>query len=166
MDQESATLTLRSVNASSSTNNSWTWRNVDLRKALGTIYDEYNVFKICLTGFGSGTATITSTDDRNVILNLSGLLWVNAGYDYSTNTKTNTVSLCGVDLLSGNGRIVNYTGEYGVMFRKPPNGLADITLTYTRVIDNSINASQVYANNMMCFTIAGVEMDKHEIVGK
>lgn len=43
MNGESSTLTLRSVNSSNITNYSWTWSDIDLRRALGTIYDKYDV---------------------------------------------------------------------------------------------------------------------------
>jgi hypothetical protein len=160
MNQESATLVLRSCNCSAGnvTNNSWKWTEINLKQALGTIFEKYDTFKICLTGFGSQSATITAVDDRNVNLNIAGLNWINSGYDYASNAKLNTVTFGAVDLVSGSGRVVNYNGNYGYMFKKPPNGWVDISLTYTRVADNSINTSQVYANNVLYFTIIGIDL--------
>jgi len=163
MEKESATIILRTVNCAVGdvTNNSWTFRQVDLRKAIGTIYNQYDHFKLCLTSFGSGSVTITNADDRtvNIYMSMSNCYWVSSGYDVSTNNRTQNCLITTADLNSGSGRSINYTGEIGVLFKKPESGITDITIYYRRCSDDSINGAQAYANAVLCFSVYGVQVD-------
>jgi len=163
MDKESATLVLRSVNCNITdvTNNTWTWRNVNLRKAMGTIYDKHETFKLCFTSFGSSSTTITNAVDRtvNVYMNMSNCTWINSGYNVSTNNRTQNCLLSTIDLNNNSGRSINFTGEVGILFKKPSSAYTDITITFTRCSDDSINSAQAYANSVYCFSIYGVKVD-------
>ena len=163
MDKESATLVLRTANCAVADigNSQWTWRNVDLRKAIGTLYNHYDHFKLCLTSYGSGSAGIGSADDRtvNIYMNMSNCYWVNSGYDVSTNNRSQNCLITTADLNSGSGRSINYTGEIGVLFKKPDSGITDITIFYRKCSNDTVNAAQVYANSVYCFSIYGVTVD-------
>jgi len=96
---ENATLLLRSIDlpasgssnesgSSSATFDAFTWNNISLRTLLGTMYDKYDTFNISLYSLSSGQgglATTTNEDDRNVVMYLSGLPFINNTYSSSTN---------------------------------------------------------------------------------
>jgi hypothetical protein len=79
MNLESAQLVLRSNTVASGPDNVRnylvTWRNVNLRQVLGTMYDKYKLFKICLTSFGNTNTGLTgvTNSDRSLQIVMSGL---------------------------------------------------------------------------------------------
>ena len=74
-----------------------TWKNVDMRKVLGEMYDKYETFNMYLyqinqsVGFGS-SATCT-TNQSLVDVRLKGFNLVNDGYNISSRIHTNTAFL-------------------------------------------------------------------------
>jgi hypothetical protein len=71
-----------------------TWNNINLRTLLGDMYDKYDLFNICLntitTSVPIGVYGNTA-EDRNVILKLSGLPFINQTYSVKQGCNT---SLC------------------------------------------------------------------------
>jgi hypothetical protein len=164
MNLESAILVLRSANATINTNGSYVYfQNVNMRACLGSLYDKYKKFKICLTGVSNFNTVATSVaSDRFVVMYLSGLNFINSCFDYNAGSggnQTNQTPIGNIDLNSSanSGRTINLTGEYGsVFFIDNPNQV-DLTLTIRRVNDNGLNASQDYGNWIWVFSIYGID---------
>lgn len=160
MNLESANLILRSVSTTNknATNQNITWDNINLKQVLGTLYDKYDNFKICLTSFGNvNAAAIAAVNDRVCTLNMRGLNWINQTYDSVTNTNRDGVVLSTTLMPSANGTSLNYTGEIGWVFQKPSSITVSINITITRASDGLVNAATNYGDTVYCFSIYGVE---------
>ncbi len=163
MNLESANLILRTSSVAVGTNKdsnrtNITWTNINMKSVLGTLYDKYKRFKICLTSVGNvNSATISSTADRVMALNMKGLQWVNQAYDQSKNCNTDTVVISTLIYNSAAGFSVNYTGEIGWIFEKPTSTNININLYITRVSDGTTPSTINYNESVYCFTIYGVD---------
>jgi hypothetical protein len=124
MEQEIATLILNTFDINSSTDSTdyynqtvdnqfgtitnnrcnLTWKNVNLRNLLGTIYDRYETFNLYLYqvsqsgGFGLAPS---SNPHLLVDIRLGGLPWLNNSYNNFTRTNTDTVFLTSYLLNNG-----------------------------------------------------------------
>ncbi len=90
---ESATLILRSGDLIANATNQYgscdqyitnmTWNNINLRTLLGTLYDRYDLFNICLSNVSHSTQPVqfaTTPDDALVQICVAGLPFVNQTY--------------------------------------------------------------------------------------
>ena len=74
-----------------------TWKNVDIRKVLGEMYDKYETFNMYLyqinqsQGFG-GSASCNA-NQQLVDIKIKGFQFVNDGYNVSSRINTNTAYL-------------------------------------------------------------------------
>ena len=74
-----------------------TWKNVDMRRVLGVLYDKYETFNMYLyqinqsQGFGA-SATCTA-NQQLVNIRISGLQFLNNGYNTISRNNTNTAFL-------------------------------------------------------------------------
>jgi hypothetical protein len=163
MNLESANLILRtsSVSTTSGDKNTdrtnITWRNINMRAVLGTLYNKYKRYKICLTSIGNvNVATIANVADRVLNVNMKGFNWVNQTYDTSNKTNTDTVILSTAFFNSANGFSINYTGEIGCVFQIPVSENVDINIFLNRVSDGTIPTGINYNESVFCFSIYGV----------
>lgn len=162
MNLESANLILRTssvaVGADKDANRTnITWRNINLKAVLGTLYSKYSRYKICLTSIGNvNTSAITAVADRVLNVNMRGLQWENQTYDTSVKTNTDTVILSTAFFNTGNGFSINLTGEIGFVFNKPVSENVDINIFLNRVSDGTTPAIN-YNESVFCFSIYGVE---------
>jgi len=161
MNLESATLVLRTLSLGpndinvGSLNNDVSW-NINLQTCLGSMYNKYDRFKICLTSMGSSVPTPTLTDqNRFVMINVEGLQWNNQTYNSQTGIIERNAILSTVDLQTNTGRTINYTGEVGCVFYKPQSSDVRIRVYLTRISDNTIQNVQ-YPPLIYCFSIYGI----------
>jgi hypothetical protein len=160
MNLESAVLILRTSDATTNVNtfgSNVTWSNINLKALLGTLYNKYTKFKICLTSYANVNTTANVTADRYLQVYMSGLNWINQGYTYTINGNINSTIIATVDITSASGRAINYTGEVGNVFYMKNQTSTDITISFTRVSDNVLNTAQNYGNSVYCFSIYGIE---------
>lgn len=156
MNLESSTLVLRSINANVNVggfNNDMTWQNINLKSLLGSMYGKYRRFKLILTAFAGGPASVNTI---NGIVNfyMEGLRWYQSSYDTSINANR-TRALVGTGEFSTTGRTINYVTEAGYMFDTQQLN-ADIRIFITRVSDDTIQATQ-YSPSIFVFSIYGVD---------
>ena len=162
MNLESANLILRTssvaVGADKDANRTnITWRNINLKAVLGTLYSKYSRYKICLTSIGNvNTTALANVADRVLNVNMRGLQWENQTYDTSVKTNTDTVILSTAFFNNANGFSINYTGEIGWVFQKPPSENVDINIFLNRVSDGT-TPNINYNESVFCFSIYGVE---------
>jgi hypothetical protein len=159
MNIESATLVLRTINGTTNaTNTQSTWR-VNLRQTLGNLYNKYDRFKICLTAWGTGSASGGfSNDDLTTILYLSGLNWENQTYDTAINGLQAKAVIGTVKFLNATSTIENFTGEVGQVFLKPNYDELDITLSIEKISGAAITLT--YPATCYVFSIYGIPDEK------
>lgn len=163
MNLESANLILRtsSVAVGSDKNTDRTivtWRNINMKVVLGTLYNKYNRFKICFTSYGNAnTSAIANVSDRILNVNMRGFNWTNRAYDGTTSSNDNSVIMGAATFVTLNGFSLNFTGEIGWMFEKPPSDNVDLTIFINRVSDGTIPAGINYGESVFCFSIYGIE---------
>jgi len=160
MNLESAVLVLRTSNATTNTNNygsNVTWTDINLKSLLGSMYNKYSKFKICLTSYANVNTTANAVADRYLQIYMSGLNWINQGYTYTINGNVNSTIISTIDLNSNGGRAINYTGEIGNVFYMANQTSVDISISFTRITDNVLNQAQNYGNSVYCFSIYGIE---------
>ena len=162
MNLESATLVLRTsaINTSrgdinvGNFNNNCSWA-INLQTVLGSMYNKYSRFKICLTSFGNASGGTLTDINRIININIAGLQWNNQSYDTTTGTIISSVNIASVDMIN-QGRSVNFAGETGFVFFKPNSSDVVIRIFLTRVFDDTLQAVQ-YPNCVFCFSIYGIE---------
>lgn len=163
MNLESANLILRTSSVTTASGDkdtnrtNITWRNINMKAVLGTLYNKYSRYKICLTSIGNANTTaIANVADRVLTVNMKGLQWENQTYDTSNKTNTDTVIISTAFFNNSNGFSINYTGEIGWVFQKPFSENVDINIFLNRVSDGgtpNIN----YNESVFCFSIYGIE---------
>lgn len=163
MNLESAVLVLRSANATSNIlGSNMTWNAVNFRQLLGTLYDKYDKFKICLTSVSNFNANaIAVVADRFVSCEMTGLNFINSTFEYQVGNGgmlTNKTTLCPVDLVgtTNQGRSINLTGEFGQVFYIDNPNVVDINISLLRIMDGTLNGAQDYGNWVFVFSIYGV----------
>jgi hypothetical protein len=137
-------------------NNSFRWRNIGLRTLLGSMYDKYDKFKLCIDSFAIGGLTYANVNDRCLNINIYGLDF-ETFYDTNTLTCINYGIASSVNLNDGDGTVINLNGLTGLTFRKPSSNTVDITLYYSRVASDDIDDAISYPNATFIFSIYGIE---------
>lgn len=74
------------------------WTRINLRDILGDAYDRYELFNLVLSNVGSiygvgggATAYGATGEDQKLMIYMSGLNWINQGYDSALKSNTNNV---------------------------------------------------------------------------
>jgi hypothetical protein len=149
-----------------------TWKNVDMSKVLGSMYDKYDVFNLQFNQFqvksnifGNSVITYEGT------FYISGLPFTNSN-KYNTRLSTNSQACLGSTRLVLERDILNYPATYSInnnnviSFYKPTNNLCDITIelktmyTVNSVINGiSEKRNQLLTHMSFLFNIYGVNND-------
>jgi hypothetical protein len=77
-------------------NLSFVWSNINMRTLLGSMYDKYDTFNLCLSSITTGIAGAgigTNANDRIVVINVGGLPFINNTYDTGLKHNTTTAVL-------------------------------------------------------------------------
>lgn len=166
MNLESANLILRTSSIATGTDKDTnrtniTWRNINLKVVLGSLYNKYDKFKICLTSIGNvNTSAIANVSDRVLAVNLKGLIWLNQTYDTAIRSNSDTVILSTAFYNNSNGFSMNYTGEIGWVFLRPPSDSVDLNIFLSKVSDGLAPTGINYGESVFCFSIYGIEDDE------
>jgi hypothetical protein len=137
---ECASLVLRTDDAvSNNTLTTHTWRNINLRTLMGDMYDKYDLFMLkpilIATAANPPQNWGGDTNDRNVVLNIQGLPFVNNTYNASTLTTTSS-SIFGV-LLTRTAGIATSTNGGSILTFGKYQELVDLTIFYSRINKNA-----------------------------
>jgi hypothetical protein len=170
---ENAKLVLRTSDASSrsANNTNLMFANVDLRTVLGNMYDRYDKFILRLDYISHGINFAgdygTTQEDETVNINISGLPFLNATYDYKTNVNKNYVTITALKFQNNPGiSNVQYLTDTYVTFGKSQD-TANINIFYTRQVNNVVpNTNNDYPQCVFNFSIFGIpnEYDKTLII--
>lgn len=177
---ESATLILRSAdlpvdtaqgnlasNATGSTDNflsSMTWNNINLRTLLGSMYEKYDRFALVPTqiqSVNSGASPGSTTDDRNLLIYVSGLPFINNTYDVSTKTNKNGACINFIRMVANGNAVASSNGNI-VLFSKNQE-LVNLNIYYQRITKNAggdydpvSSAGNNYPHVIFGFNVYGV----------
>lgn len=183
-NQQTAQLILRTIDLSATNNPTgvrgsintgkyqMTWNNVNLRLLLGSLYDQYDLFSLCLRTVSSGsilTATIAGTyidgvtnnfQSNNILINISGLPFINQTFDLYAGFSPSTI-LGTYQIGSSTYSNQTYYNNRTVTFSKNQQ-MCNLTINYTRAGDNLIPsvAGSNYADTVFIFEIIGIPKDK------
>lgn len=156
---ECANLVLRSTNANTTeaNNQGFTWNNVDLRKVLGDMYDRYELFKLTFVYWEqSNLGTFTSLDDGVLFLNMTGLEWQNATYDFSTKSQSDTAKVSILYCTDGSQTVQPPYTTLGLTFRKT-KPFCNIRLNLTKTLDGGLPNKTYPASQAFRFVITPIE---------
>jgi hypothetical protein len=146
-----------------------TWNNINLRTLLGDMYDKYDLFNICLNTITTSAPTVpygNTADDRNVILKLSGLPFVNQTYSVKNGCNTNVCPIASFTFPTITTTAISATQYFYsnncYTFGKSQQS-CNLTLQYGRVIDDTLPLAntngRAFPNVVLIFDIVGVSKD-------
>lgn len=179
---EKASLILRTCDCTTTNTSytSFTWSNIDLRTVLGDMYYKYDRFNLNLVNITSSEQIFTYTvgtsttfcqgipDNAFTIVNITGLPWVNQGYNAGVLHNTNVAVLAPfmVPLTQYTNTSTNYGKTY-LIFEKNQD-VSNITIYFTRVEDNLPPVTPTnfnFPNFIFQFNIFGLPKDPENMNG-
>jgi len=158
-------------NAVGSTDNflsNMTWNNINLRTLLGSMYEKYDRFALVPTQIQSipaGSAPGITLDDRNLLVYVSGLPYINNTYDISTLTNKNAACINLIKVIAFNPTLSTSNGMIALFSKNQE--LVNLNIYYQRIVKNGNGnykpasiAGQNYPHTVFCFNIFGVREEK------
>ena len=154
-------LTYNSVGWSNGLRRICGWTKIDLRGILGKSYDDYELFNLVLTNVSSALQTNlpgSTSEDRKLMVYMSGLNWVNQCYDSATKSVSRNALVGNLWFDTGSG-----TTTKGLIMESPctfskSSTLEDWVITLYR---NSDGAQPTVGDRsftfVFTFNIYGVE---------
>jgi hypothetical protein len=130
-----------SSNAVGSTDNflsSMTWNNINLRTLLGSMYEKYDTFALVPTqiqSINAGTSPGSTTEDRNLLVFVSGLPFINNTYDMTTLTNKNAACINFIRVVAS-GTTVTSSNPIVTLFSKNQE-LVNLNISYQRITKNT-----------------------------
>lgn len=177
---ENASLVLRTADlpAGSSTtlgscdafNTSFTWNNINMRTLLGTMYDKYDTFNLCLSSITTEIAVGSfgyGLIDRIAVINVGGLPFVNNTYNTGLKCNTTTAVLGTFTFVANQSTSQFFYSSNVATFGKNQD-VCNISINYTRIIpngagtyvtQNSATAANVFPNVVFIFDIFGIDKE-------
>lgn len=114
---------------------------VNLKKVLGNLWDEYDEFVLRLNQFSSGFATYAMTTgvDNQWVVNISGLNFKNATYYVPSKNLTSRYQAQMVYVPNNSGQSISYGPNVSVSnFYKDPNReIVELQFELMRMLDNT-----------------------------
>jgi len=127
--------TTNAYGTSNTINTIFTWTNINLRTLLGDMFDKYDRFMLLLQHISNSipvAAQGTAADDRAVLINMSGLLFLNSNYNQKFQSNTGSVIICPYIVTGTNAQSQLYNNFAVATFIKQ-NDIVNITINYTRI---------------------------------
>ena len=141
----------------------YTWNNINLRTVLGDLYDKFDTFNLCLNTVVSSTGDANlgaATDDRTVIIKMSGLPFINQTYSVKQGCNTNVCALCSYYFTKNQTNYQYFYSNNCYTFGKSAN-MVNLTIQYGTILADAIPATAVAFPQMVyMFDIVGVEPSK------
>jgi len=143
-----------SMNAKGS---SITWNNINLRTVLGTIYDKYDVFNLCLNTISTAQANTidVNPDSRNITIKMSGLPWINQTYNTKSNSNGTSTSIATFNFTALSSTTQYYYSNNIATFGKNSD-TCNITIDYFRILDDVIPNSNINLTQITNLTGTGL----------
>jgi hypothetical protein len=142
---------------SNSTNSSFTWTNINLRVLLGDMFDKYDRFMLLLQHIGQSTsASIANYNYRGILINMSGLSFINSTYTQKLQSNSGSLIVCPYIVVSGGAQCQLYNNFAVSTFIKQ-NDIVNISINYTKIIDETAATDVTYPHTVFIFNIVGLE---------
>ena len=122
------------------------FKNINMRQVLGTLYDKYDMFNVCLRTYLSSPNTGSAINNVACSIWLSGLNWVNQTYSVRTKTFNTEACIGGCNFISSatNGQVTHHPGNTA-MFRKGPPDVVNLVIE----LKNSFGTLQAGADDRL-----------------
>lgn len=181
---ENASLILKGYDLTSTENNfgvcnslntSFTWKNINLRTVLGNMYDKYDTFNICLNTICCSTppanlgVSYGNSDINNlhVIINISGLPFINQTYSQSNNRNTSSTPIGAFTFPTATTQVglQSFYSSNVATFGKSQE-LCNITISYSKVLDGlSPTSNLAFPEPVFIFDIIGIDKERGNLNG-
>jgi hypothetical protein len=152
----------------------FTFNNINLRTLLGSMYDKYDLFNICLANVTQSTGSANfgvTLDDIIVQIYLTGLPFINQSYSV-TDCCNNNVTVIGIyPFLRGSSASVNYNHLHCATFSKNQEQ-CNINLYYQRIYPTpivntyNINTANPFPEVVFKFKIYGIDKTDNKNGGR
>jgi len=144
---------------------SFTWSNINMRTLLGTMYDQYDTFNLCLSSITTSLATAgigSTASDRTLVINVGGLPFINNTYD--TGLKHNvTTTVLGTFTFVPSNTASNFFYSSNVASFAKNTDVVNISINYSRVslFNGSYNVVTLnpFPDVVFIFDIFGIPKD-------
>jgi hypothetical protein len=133
-----------------------TWNNINLKNILGSMYDKYDKFNIELVSISQCTTADnfgTDDNDSNVLIQMSGLPFVNNNYSLLTGNNVNSTIIAFYNFYNYDETTTQNYLHNSRTFIKDTKYLVDITINYLRY--DLTNVNSVLVNNLYGVPISG-----------
>jgi len=145
-----------------------TWNNINLRTVLGDMYDKYDTFNLYLNFIGSATSNANlgnSNDDRQIIVNMKGLPWINQTYSVANISNTDTKVLGIFEFVTDQSQVLNFTDTVTTFGKSQEQ--CNITIYYSKILDSTTpSTTEAFPNVIFIFGIFGVGEPKKDITNQ
>lgn len=155
-------------NAETASSSAGSWSNfkqsqqfrVDMRTAIGSDYDKYTRFVLRLNSV-SWTACdpCLTLQDAQVVLQLSGLNWVNSSYSCATRSNIPRYDATVINITANTAKSLYFTQSVSLCQFVKGSDQATIQLDLIRTIDGTpaSHSSDSYPHFVLMFDIIGIE---------
>jgi len=148
--------TTNAYGTGNSTLSSFTWTNINLRILLGDMFDKYDRFILLLQNISNAlVGSIASGDDRSILINMSGLSFVNSTYNQKLQSNSGALIVCPYIFVLSNVQSQIYNNFAVSTFIKQ-NDIVNISINYTRIKDDAAPTT-TYPHVNFIFNIVGIE---------
>ena len=149
--------TTNAYGSGNSTLSSFTWTNINLRTLLGDMFDKYDRYLLLLQNISHSLSVTMTTfvDDRALLINMSGLSFVNSTYNQKLQSNSGSLIVCPFIFASAGVQNQTYNNFAISIFIKQ-NDIVNISINYTRIKDD-VAPTTTYPHMTFIFNIVGIE---------
>ena len=149
--------TTNAFGSGNSTLSSFTWTNINLRTLLGDMFDKYDRYLLLLQNISHSLSTaIAGGDDRSVLINMSGLSFVNSTYIQKLQSNSGALIVCPFIFPSAAAVQSQLYNNFAVSTFIKQNDIVNISINYTKIKDDSAT-TVTYPHMCFIFNIVGIE---------
>jgi len=135
---------------------SFTWTNINLRTLLGDMFDKYDRYLLLLQNIShANSGSMTTADDRSILINMSGLSFVNSTYNQKLQSNSGALIVCPFIFIASSVQSQLYNNFAVSTFIKQ-NDIVNISINYTRIKDEAAPTT-TYPHVNFIFNIVGIE---------
>jgi len=148
--------TMNDYGVGNSTLTSFTWTNINLRTLLGDMFNKYDRYLLLLQNIShANSGTMTTADDRSILINMSGLSFVNSSYIQKLQSNSGALIVCPFIFVASAVQSQLYNNFAVSTFIKQ-NDIVNISINYTRIKDDA-SPTTTYPHMCFIFNIVGIE---------
>jgi hypothetical protein len=148
--------TMNDYGVGNSTLTSFTWTNINLRTLLGDMFNKYDRYLLLLQNIShANSGTMTTADDRSILINMSGLSFVNSSYIQKLQSNSGALIVCPFIFVASAVQSQLYNNFAVSTFIKQ-NDIVNISVNYTRIKDD-VAPTTTCPHMCFIFNIVGLE---------